>query len=104
NLIKHSQEADILVHEVLSSPAFKRLYDDPNTPAARRQRMDFITGYHTPSSQLGAIASDSNVRHLVMSHLIMYGGTREELIGDVRPGYKGDITVGEDLMTFELAK
>jgi ribonuclease Z len=104
NLIEHAQEADLLVHEVISSPAFRRLYSDPNTPAARRQRMDFISGYHTPSQELGRIATDSNARHLVMSHLIMYGGTSEELVADIAPNYKGKTTVGEDLMTFELAK
>lgn len=104
NLIAQSQEADLLVHEVISSPAFRRLYSDSNTPAARRQRMDFISGYHTPSEDLGRIASDANARHLVMSHLIMYGGTSEELVADITPNYKGKTTVGEDLMTFELAK
>ncbi len=104
NLVRHSHETDLLVHEVFSAPAFKRMLSDPNTPAARKQRLGFVQGYHTPSDQLGDVATRSNARHLVLSHLIAGGGPVGEMVEDIAPTYNGKLTVGEDLMTFELKK
>lgn len=96
NLIEKSQNVDILVHEVLRSVPAN--ITDPWL-AARREA---VNNYHTASTEVGKIATDAATKHLVLSHLVIREGTTDDLINDVRPDYKGELTVGEDLMTFEL--
>lgn len=97
NLIEKNQGVDILVHEVIRSLPQK--IEDPWL-AARRVAVDT---YHTASTEVGKIATDTGARHLVLSHLVIREGTTDDLINDVTPDYRGTLTVGEDLMTFELA-
>ena len=104
NLIKNAQDADLLVHEVFWSRGFERTLNNPDLPEARRQRVRFVQAYHTGSDDVGRVAAQSNARQVVMSHVISAGAQPDDLVADVAASYKGKITVGEDLMTFELAK
>ena len=96
NLIEKSQNADILVHEVLRS--VPETINDPFL-AARREA---VNNYHTDSKEVGKIATDAAAKHLVLSHLVIRDGTPDDLVNDVTLDYNGKLTVGEDLMTFEL--
>jgi len=104
NLVRHAQDADLLVHEVYWSRGFERTLSSPETLESRKNRVRFVQNYHTGSDELGRIASKTNARQLIMSHLIMAGARPADLLADVESTYKGKTTVGEDLMTFELAK
>ena len=104
NLVRHAQDADLMVHEVYWSRGFQRTLSNPETPEPRKQRIRFVQKYHTGSDELGRIANEANARRLVMSHLIMAGTQPADLLADVEATYKGKATVGEDLMTFELAR
>lgn len=96
NLIEKSQDADLLVHEVIRF--LPETISDPFV-AARREA---INAYHTASTEVGKIATDAAARHLVLSHLVIREGSLDDLRADVTPDYKGPLTVGEDLMSFEL--
>jgi ribonuclease Z len=96
NLIEKSQGADILVHEVI------RISGDPLSDPMARARREAVNAYHTPSTEVGKIATDAGARHLVLSHLVLRDATPDDLIADVAPDYKGRLTVGEDLMAFEV--
>lgn len=101
NLIEHSQETDILVHEVywkrgLQEAAAEAIARDP----AERIRFDLLPSYHTGSHELGKVANDANAKHLVLSHIIR-PRPDADFSADIAPDYKGKLTVGEDLMTFE---
>jgi ribonuclease Z len=96
NLIAKSQNVDILVHEVLRATPVE--LTDPFLIARR----DAVNNYHTLSTEVGKIATDAAAQHLVLSHLVIRDGGPPELINDVSPDYRGPLTVGEDLMTFEL--
>lgn len=101
NLIRHAQGADLLVHEVVwrhGMQAYIRSAPD-ETQRARRAR---ILDYHTPADELGEMAVSAAVGHLVLSHIILPGGTPQDLEADVRTNYGGPLSVGEDLATFEI--
>jgi ribonuclease Z len=102
NLISHSQDADILVHEAYWARGMREALESLSEGALGRQRV--IARYHTPSDQIGKIAAEANARHLVMSHLIMRDCTPAEMAADAQADYKGRITVGEDLQVFELRR
>jgi ribonuclease Z len=102
NLVKHSQEADILVHEVywkqgLEDAAAEAIARDP----VERIRFELLRSYHTGSHLLGKVANDANARHLVLSHIIR-PRPDADFSQDISPAYSGELTVGEDLMTFEV--
>jgi ribonuclease Z len=98
NLIAHSQGVDALVHEVIRlSPDDSDIGDD----WAKRRR-EAVNAYHTDSREVGGIASEVNTRHLILSHLILRVGRPTDLITDVRPSFKGKVTVGEDLQSFQI--
>lgn len=90
--------ADVLVHEVCRATAMRDAIS--GTPFER------IFEYHADSVALGGLAERAGVAHLVLTHLIPAPGTPEQEAAferDVRDGgYTGRVTVGRDLMTFQL--
>jgi ribonuclease Z len=96
NLIEKSQDADLLVHEVI------RFRHEEITDPFLAARRDAVNAYHTASTEVGKIATDAAAKSLVLSHIVMREGTPDDLRNDVTPDYNGPLTVGEDLMTFEL--
>lgn len=90
--------ADILVHEACRATAMRE--------AVAGTVFETIFSYHADTVPLGALAERAGVRHLVLTHLIPQPVTDREERGfenDVRNGgYTGRVTVGRDLMTFEI--
>lgn len=103
NLISHAQDVDILVHEAYWARGMREAIETL-TDAGALSRQKLIASYHTPSDEMGRIAAAANARHLVMSHLLLRNGTPADLVSDVEPDFKGRLTVGEDLQSFELKK
>lgn len=98
NLIHHSKDADLLIHEVIWGDGMKRLIAKAKMP--QRARLERILNYHTPSIELGEIAALANVKHLVLTHLVLAGGTPDNLISDVRKAFQGNLSIGEDLASY----
>jgi ribonuclease BN (tRNA processing enzyme) len=71
---------------------------DPDAIARRL----VVEGYHTSSEEVGRVAAVSNARHLVLSHLLLRGGSAADLEADVRTDFGGKLTVGHDLQVFEV--
>lgn len=90
--------ADVLVHEACRATALQE--------AVAGTVFEKIFSYHADSVPLGALAERAKVQHLVLTHLIPSPLTEKEERGfekDVRRGgYTGRVTVGRDLMSFEL--
>jgi ribonuclease Z len=101
NLVRQAHGVDLLVHEVYwrrGAQALREQITDPDL-IARRQTID---GYHTHSEDVGSIASRAEAKHLVLSHILFRGGTAADLKADIEPSYRGTVTVGDDLLSFEL--
>lgn len=90
--------ADVLVHEACRATA---LHD-----VIAGTVFETIFSYHADTVPLGGLAQRAEVGHLVLTHLIPAPLTPREEEGferDVREGgYTGRLTVGRDLMTFEI--
>jgi ribonuclease Z len=101
NLIKHSNGAGLLVHEVYWEQGLRAIAEAQTTPE-EKARFELVAGYHTPSTHVGKIAEQSNAGHLILSHIIRGRGNPDDFAVDIKPDYRGQLTVGEDLMTFEV--
>ena len=82
---------DILVHEVYSADRFK---DRPSV--WQRYHADA----HTSTEQLAAIAKWARPRLLVLYHQLYWGATDEDLVREVRRGFKGEVVSAGDLDVF----
>lgn len=85
---------DLLVHEVVRKSALERL----GRPKAW---LDAIPDYHADSVELGRLAANADVRHVLLTHLLPAPQNRAEeeaYVDDLRDGgYQGPVTVGRDL-------
>lgn len=79
---------DVLVHEVYREGGFETL-----APSARA----YHSAFHTSSAQLAALATRARPRLLVLSHHLLWGGTAEQLLAEVRAGWGGEVRFGRDL-------
>ena len=65
-----------------------------------------IFSYHADTVELGAMAARVGVPHVALTHLIPPPDSAEEadaFMDDLRRGgYRGNVTVGEDLTTFRF--
>lgn len=92
NILKYSQGVDILIHEVY----YKKGYDKKN---------DFWKKYHsknhTSTYELGEIANKVKPKLVVLYHILFWGATEEDLLGEIAEKYDGNVVVGSDLDVFQ---
>ena len=103
NLVKHAEGAGILVHEVFLSRAM-----DDNAAGApdaeERARFELLKTYHTSSADVGKVAADAGAKHLVLSHVLRSQGDQGAFEDDISPAFGGKVTLGEDLMAFDVTR
>jgi len=92
NLIKFSENADILLHEVY----YKKAYDEKD-PIWR----EYHASHHTSTLELGEIANRVKPGKLVLYHILFWGAEEEDLLAEIATVYQGDVVVGSDLMVVE---
>lgn len=101
NLIKHSKGADLLIHEVAA--ARQELLE--RSAAVRR-----IIAHHTTPQEAGKVFSAVAPRLAVYTHIVRPSernipeATLEDVVNYTRETYSGPLVVGEDLMSFDIAK
>ena len=101
NLAKHAQGADILVHEIFLEQSLQDMA--ARAPdAEERARFELLRTYHTSSAEVGKVAANADTRHLVLSHVLRSQGDESAFQADIASDYGGKVTLGEDLMTFEV--
>tara|TARA_B100000315_G_scaffold250544_1_gene283554 strand:- start:11823 stop:12626 length:804 start_codon:yes stop_codon:yes gene_type:complete len=88
NLIKHTHKVDILVHE---STEYTK-WDAPDVDHSHKVKT------HTHPEKLGFVARDAEPDLLIASHL-MPRSVPWELREMISEGFKGNLLIGEDLMT-----
>ena len=67
--------------------------------------MEYLTDKILPSSgEVGTIAAEANVKHLVLTHLsqAVTPERHGEMLADIRQDFSGEVTIGLDLMTIRL--
>ena len=91
-LEKFAAGADILVHEVYSNAGFLKKTKDWQI---------YHQGHHTSTFEVGEIASRAKPKLLLLSHILFWGSTRDEILKETQSTYKGEIKIAEDLMIIE---
>ena len=91
-LEKFAAGADILVHEVYSNAGFLKKTKDWQV---------YHQGHHTSTFEVGEIASRAKPKLLLLSHILFWGSTTDEILKATQSTYKGEIKIAEDLMIIE---
>ena len=91
-LEKFAAGADILVHEVYSNAGFLKKTKDWQV---------YHQGHHTSTFEVGEIASRAKPKLLLLSHILFWGSTADEILKETQSTYKGEIKIAEDLMIIE---
>jgi ribonuclease Z len=63
-----------------------------------------VVGIHTTPEDAGRIFSKAAPRRAVYSHIVLFGVSEAELEQRTRSTYTGPLTIGEDLMTFDVGQ
>lgn len=93
NLIAHSQNVDLLVHEVTHGMG----------EGLERANLERIRRNHTIPEDAGTVFTRTRPRLAVYNHLLLFGdATDADLVPATRATYGGPLVVGEDLMRFDI--
>jgi ribonuclease Z len=103
NLTKHAEGASILVHEIFLEQGLQDMAASARD-AEERARFELLRTYHTSSTEVGKVASNADAKHLVLSHVLRSQGDQGAFEADIGRDYGGKLTLGEDLMTFEVGR
>ena len=87
-LIAAAKGCDILVHEVYSQKGW-----EGRTPEWRK----YHAAYHTSAPDVGRVAAQVRPKKLVLYHLLPMGQTADEVLGEVRRNWQGEVIYGNDL-------
>jgi ribonuclease BN (tRNA processing enzyme) len=90
-IVRACNGCDVLVHEVYSKQGFDRL-----DSATRRYHSTF----HTSAVEVGELATRARPKLLVLTHLLFFGETAEEILSEVRSRFRGAVVVGGDLSVY----
>ena len=79
---------DVLVHEVYSDSGFTTV------PAARQP---YHAAAHTGAAAVGRVATQARAKLLVLTHVLFFGASEEQLLKEVRSTYNGPVVVARDI-------
>ena len=87
-----AKDADILVHEV---------YDGAALALRKPEWQNYHSKAHTSAEDLGRLATNAGVKSLVLYHQLAFRGSKEAILEQVKRGFSGPVTWGEDLMVLK---
>lgn len=88
-----SRGVDLLVHEVYASARVA-----PEKRPGGELWPQYLREFHTSDEELGAIAARAQPKRLILSHVLLMGGTMDEVVAGVRRGgFGGRVLVANDL-------
>ena len=90
-LIEMSRGIDILVHEVYSQAGFNRRSE---------VWKKYHASHHTSTKELAEIANEVQPKLLVLTHVLFWGSTEEEIMEEVQASYSGKVSLGQDLSIY----
>jgi ribonuclease BN (tRNA processing enzyme) len=92
-VLEHSTGCDVLIHEVYSAERWK---------TRPKQWRKYHKNMHTSTTELAAIASQTQPDLLILYHQLFWGATEEDLLAEIQQGYNGKVISGNDLDVFVL--
>lgn len=103
NMIKHGEGADLLIHESYNKSWLDALIEEFPEQA---QSLSNPAKYHSTTLEVAELAKQAGVPHLVLTHHIPAPYPTEEAEAEYTAGMRdifgGRITMGRDLMAFQL--
>ena len=90
-LEKFASGADILVHEVYSVAKFKEKTKD---------WQNYHKNHHTSSYEVAKIASRAKPKLLLLSHILFWGATNDEILEEIKEFYDGGVGIAEDMKAY----
>lgn len=96
-LIDLAQDCGLLVHETFVH--WQYLINRPNASPDQAQN---IQRYHTITDEVGRVAHHAGSSHLALTHFVPIRFDRERVVRDIRGTYRGGLSIGEDLMSFDV--
>ena len=104
-MVLYSENADLLIHEAYNKEWLNQLI---NENPDHKQALSNPAKYHTTTLEAAEIARNANVGHLVLTHHIPAPTASTVAEAEYSKGmsniYSGPITVGRDLMEFDLGE
>jgi ribonuclease Z len=91
SVVQACDGCDVLVHEVYCRAGFER-----GPPGFRR----YHSTHHTSTVELASLASRARPKLLVLYHLLFFDCSEEQLLGEIRERYRGEVALGEDLAVY----
>ena len=89
NLLRYGKEVDILVHGVYSQAGFEKKEPDWKI---------YHKAHHTSPSELAKIAKRLNPKTLVLSHILFWGSSEDEILEEIMKDYDGKVILADDLI------
>lgn len=93
NLVAHSQNVDLLIHEITAAP--KKLLK-------RNKRLQKVVAYHTTPDQLVEVLSATNPRMTILYHVLLFGMSEQQVMTEIVDQYSGEVRIGADLMKINI--
>ncbi|HLN98514.1 MAG TPA: MBL fold metallo-hydrolase [Pyrinomonadaceae bacterium] len=92
-LVRASRGVDVLVHEVYSP-----LHVVPEDRPGGKYWPQYMREFHTSDVELGALAARARPKLLILTHIIRFGSSDDDLLAGIRAGgFTGELRVGTDL-------
>tara|TARA_X000000950_G_scaffold158736_1_gene194542 strand:- start:3166 stop:4059 length:894 start_codon:yes stop_codon:yes gene_type:complete len=92
NLISYGEDLDYLIHEIYSQKGF-----DNKTPDWQK----YHQAHHTGPKEVAEIANLLQPKSFILSHILFWGSSEQEILDEVKTFYTGKIIVAEDGMIFD---
>jgi len=108
SLVKHSRNADLLLHEAMQASIVKLIEDEyrASSNTALAKIMSDVPQYHTSVENAAKIAAEARVKYLVLYHILPALPSsflqHRAFLGEAKQYYKGPITIGVDGMLVSL--
>ncbi|MRR15232.1 MAG: MBL fold metallo-hydrolase [Deltaproteobacteria bacterium] len=108
SLIRHSRNADLLLHEAMQASTVKMIEDvyRASSNAALAKIMSDVPQYHTSVESAARIAAQARVKHLMLYHILPALPSsfvmHRVFLGDAKKYFSGPITIGADGMLITL--
>ncbi len=92
-LTRAARGVDVLVHEVYSP-----LHLAPEDRPGGKYWPQYMREFHTTDVELGSIAARAKPSLLILTHIIRFGSTDQDLLDGIRAGgFTGPVIVGKEL-------
>ena len=89
---EYSKNADYLIHETYCE---RGLVEN-----MKPIRVPYHRGNHTSTKELAALANEVKPKTLILTHILPFGCTFDEIMDEVKADYSGEVIIANDLDVF----